>query len=73
MKYTLLKNKTTGIRSIRNNQTNAVVSEQDDPALYAKLRKLAVVSARRREERDIMESFGLTKCIGPVSGKVYWE
>jgi hypothetical protein len=24
-------------------------------------------------EREAMESIGLVRCIGPVSGKVYWE
>ena len=24
-------------------------------------------------EREAMESIGLVRCVGPVSGKVYWE
>jgi hypothetical protein len=73
MKYTLLKNKETGARSVRINSTNEVIAELDDPKKYADLRKKALAAINRKNKDDIMESMGLTKVRGSVSGKIYWE
>lgn len=73
MKYSLLKNKATGIRSIRINKTGEKIAENDNPIEYARLRKLALKNLDKASINDAMKSLGLTKVIGPVSGKVYWE
>ena len=36
-------------------------------------RKTRNANANRRMRDDAMRSCGLTKCVGSVSGKVYWE
>lgn len=72
-KYTLLRNKETGARRIRNNQTGAYVAEADQPEEYARLRKRALANLRSAGRDDAMRSLGLTKVRGPVSGKIYWE
>ena len=72
MKYTLLKNKTTGARSILiGGQTERVV-EKDNPVEYARLRKLALNNYRRVDRDDAMRSLGLVKVTGALGGK-YWE
>lgn len=73
MKYTLLKNKVTGVRSVRINKTGEVVVENENPIKYVELRKKALASANRRSRDSLMEDMGLTKVRGAVSGKVYWE
>lgn len=72
-KYTLLKNKETGLRSVRVNATAQVVTEQDNPTEYLALRKKALASLARKQKDSIMESMGMTKVYGAVSGKVYYE
>ena len=73
MKYTLLKNKETGARSVRINATGEVITELANPSEYLKLRKKAESAYKRRAKNDLMESFGLTRVKGAVSGKTYWE
>ena len=72
-KYSLLKNKVTGERSVRINLNGVLVTEKENPTLYADLRKKALASLARKAKDDIMESMGLTKVRGAVSGKVYYE
>lgn len=73
MKYTLLKNKVTGERSVRNNKTGEVIQESVNPELYNNLRKRALTNLRSKERDSIMRDMGLNKVYGAVSGKVYWE
>lgn len=73
MKFTLLKNKVTGIRSVRNNKTGETVVESENPELYAQLRKKAIANIERASRDDCMRSLGMVKTYGSVSGKVYWE
>ena len=73
MKYKLLKNKATGERSVVVNATGQVVTEKDNPTEYADLRKRALASLARAAKHDIMESMGMTRVYGAVSGKVYYE
>ena len=72
MKYTLLKNKITGERSIRVTGGEKIV-EKDNPTEYARLRKLALKNRDRADRDDVMRSMGLTKVYGAVSGQTYWE
>ena len=71
MKYTLLKNKVTGERSIHVSGGERV-HEKDNPQEYAKLRKLAVNNYKRADRDDAMRSLGLVKVTGALGGK-YWE
>jgi hypothetical protein len=73
MKYTLLKNKVTGERSIRINATGERIFESLNPDEYKTLRKKALTNKRRANRDDLMRSCGLTKVIGSVSGQIYWE
>ena len=67
MKYTLLKNKTTGARSIRINDIShidicgEVVRESENPTRYAELRKLAISNRNRAERDQVMRDLGLVK------------
>jgi len=72
MKYTLLKNKVTGERSIRISGTDERVLESVNPVEYARLRKLAVGNIRRAQKDEVMRSLGLVKVKGGLGG-VYWE
>jgi len=72
MKYTLLKNKLSGERSIYNNETREKIRESENPILYFELRKKALNNLRAKENNDVMRSLGLTRCIG-AQGGVYWE
>lgn len=72
-KYSLLINKNTQERSVRINKTGEVILEALDPVKYNELRKKAITNHRQAQKSDIMESMGLTKVYGAVSGKVYWE
>ena len=73
MKYTLLKNKVTGIRSIRINATGEKIIESENPIEYKRLRKLAVNNFKRADYDETMRSIGLTKVRGVVTGQIYWE
>ena len=73
MKYTLLKNKFTGIRSIRINATGEKIVESENPIEYKRLRKLAVNNFKRADYDETMRSIGLTKVRGAVTGRIYWE
>ena len=73
MKYTLLKNKVTGIRSIRINATGEKIIESENPIEYKRLRKLAVNNFKRADYDETMRSIGLTKVRGAVTGQIYWE
>ena len=72
-KYSRKINKVIGERSIVINATGQVVIEKDNPSEYLALRKKALASEARRVKDSIMESMGLTKVYGAVSGKVYYE
>jgi hypothetical protein len=72
-KYTMLRNKVTGDRSIRNNKDGSITLESENPVEYARLRKLAIKNKRSAEIDYAMESCGLTKVRGQVSGRIYWE
>ena len=65
MKYTLLKNKVTGARSIlvcpTPSQEPLIISESDKPAEYARLRKLAIKNGNVRERDAVLRSCGLVK------------
>ena len=54
-KYTLLKNKTTGARSIYRADTHEKITEADRPEEYARLRKLAVVNLNKANARKRAE------------------
>ena len=73
MKYTLLVNKNTKERSVRNNKTGEVIKESADPTQYAQLRKKALTNLRAGQRNELLSDLGLTKVYGAVSGKVYWE
>jgi hypothetical protein len=72
MKYIMLKNKITGARSIRNNKDGSMVVESENPAEYARLRRLALKNQKQAELNCAMSELGLNK-VRSVSGKVYWE
>ena len=72
-KYTLLKNKVTGERTVRNNKTGQVVKETENPVEYLALRKKALNNLKQAQRNEAMESLGLTKVYGAMTGKVYWE
>jgi len=72
MKYTLLKNKVTGERSVRISGTDERVTEKDNPAEYARLRKLALNNLYNAQKYDAMKSLGLNRVTGALGGK-YWE
>jgi len=73
MKYTRLKNKVTGERSIRINKTGEKIYEKDNPVEYARLRKLSIINLNRASQDDCLRSLGLVKVKGAVSGRIYWE
>ena len=73
MKYTLLKNKATGARSIRNNSTGHIIFENENSQEYMTLRKRAIANRNRIDKDDMMRSCGLIKVKGAVLGKTYWE
>jgi len=60
-KYTLLKNKETGLRSVRVNPTGEVVQETIDSNRYADLRKKALNNSKQASYNDVMRSVGWTK------------
>lgn len=72
-KWTLLRNKATGERKARNNETGEKVCESTHPAEYLKIRASVLKALSRKEHDELMKSFGLVKCKGAVSGKTYWE
>lgn len=72
MKYTLLKNKVTGVRSVRINTTGELVLESEDPNRYADLRKKAETNRRSAAKHDAYTSCGLER-VRSASGKVYYE
>ena len=66
MKYTLLKNKATGARSILVAGSSEcdgfqVVRESEEPLLYADLRKRAIANRNRAERDQVMRDLGLVK------------
>ena len=71
-KYTLLKNKVTGDRSVRINDTGEVVIEVCDRARYAELRKKALNSLNRQAKNDAYASVGMKRVKGSLGG-TYWE
>ncbi len=73
MKLTLLKNRITGERRIYNSITKEYTSENDNPVLYAELRKKAINNHRIASRNQCLKDLGLNRVYGAVSGKVYWE
>lgn len=72
MKYTLLKNRLTGARSVRNNETLEIVREADNPSIYMELRRKAVLNRNRAERNECMKDLGLVSYRN-ASGSVCWE
>jgi hypothetical protein len=68
-----MRNKVTGERKARNNETGEKVCESTHPDEYAKIRKSVLNSTARKQKDELMKDFGLVKCKGAVSGKTYWE
>ena len=71
LKYLLMKNKLTGIKSIRITATGEIILESD--SRYPDFRKKATANYRRWLKDKLMEDAGLTKVKGSVSGKTYYE
>jgi len=71
--WTLKKSKETGERWATNNATGETVTEKDNKEQYTAIRKSVITSVNRKARDNAMTSLGLTKCIGAVSGKTYWE
>lgn len=72
MKYTFLRHRQTGFKAIRNNETNIIVYQQNDPLEYARLRKLARNNMRVQERNNCMKDLGLVSYRN-ASGSVCWE
>ena len=70
MKYSLLKNKITGLLSIRNNKTLEVVIESDER--FLELLKRYINNIRSSERNSVYKDLGLTKVKGSLGG-TYWE
>ena len=73
MKYTLLINQARTIRSVRINATGEIINETTNPERYADLAKKAKQALNRKQRDKAMESLGLVKVKGAISGKTYWE
>ena len=73
MKYTLLKNKATGERSVRNNKTGEIVKESENQEQYSKLRKMALRNSGVSARDEAMRALGLSIVRGSVSGSKYYE
>ena len=73
MKYSLLKNKLTGDRSIRNNKTGELVIENENPEKYLELRLKAIANIKRAQKNEVYADLGLVRVRGAVTGKIYWE
>lgn len=71
-KYTLLKNKITGVKSVYNSETKEKVTEADNPSLYMSLRKKALANLRIAERNQCMKDLGLVSYRNQ-SGTVCWE
>ena len=71
MKYTLLKNKVTGERSIRI-VGGEVIRESEDPKRYADLRRKAVTNRNRISRNELMRDCGLVS-YRTDSGSIAWE
>ena len=53
---------------------DAIKMHMETGCKECKARQKTNAATRRRKEREyVMESLGLTKVKGPVSGKTYWE
>lgn len=70
-KYTLLKNKVTGERSVRITG-GMVIFEKDNQEEYLRLRKLALRNHKASERNQAMRDCGLTRVRG-ANGGIYWE
>jgi hypothetical protein len=70
-KYTLLKNKSTGERSIHI-AGQGRVKESENPAEYARLRNLALRNRSRSDRDQFMRDCGLVRVRGALGG-IYWE
>jgi anionic cell wall polymer biosynthesis LytR-Cps2A-Psr (LCP) family protein len=71
MKYTLLKNKVTGERSVYV-VGQGKIKESEYPLEYARLRKLALSNLHRVNRDQAMRDCGLVRVRGALGG-VYWE
>lgn len=72
MKYLLIKNKITGIRSVFNKETKEKVLESENPSLYTELRKKALNNLRIAQKNQCMRDLGLVSYRNS-SGTVCWE
>ena len=71
MKYTLLKNKVTGERSIRI-AGGETVRESEDLKRYTELRRKAIVNINRAVRNEAMRDCGLVP-YRTDSGSIAWE
>jgi len=72
-KYSLVCNKITGEKAVRINKTAELVLESVNPTRYADLHKKALNNANKRAYNDALSSLGLTRVVGSISGRTYWE
>ena len=72
MKYTLLKNRITGQRLVKNNETGLKVYEAENPIEYSRLRKLAISNRNKAEKYQCMKDLGLVSYKN-ASGTTCWE
>lgn len=73
MKYQLFKNKFSGVRSVLRVTDGLHVYETEDPKLYNELRKKALAAINRKNKNELIDSLGLKRVKGSVSGKTYLE
>ncbi len=71
-KYSLLVHKQTGFKAVRNNETNELIREIDNPIEYKRLRTLARNNNRIKAKNDCMRELGLVSYRNQ-SGTVCWE
>ena len=71
MKYTLLKNRATGARSVRVSGSGELVREADQPERYAELRRRAIANARRADFRGMLADLGIHRVRGAMGGTYY--
>lgn len=72
MKYALLKNKITGVRSIYNSDTKEKIVESNNPSEYLRLRKLALNNLHKSQRNECMKDLGLVS-YRTESGAICWE
>jgi hypothetical protein len=50
-----------------------MVIETENPVEYARLRKLAEKNLNAASKKEAMQSLGLSRVKGSISGRTYWE